>query len=312
MSVRLILLILCTLLIVPTSSLAFDGYVQPVGDGGTIAWGNGGLSVVRPLGTSGEDGSEPLTPLSVRKAASNARKQLLDMIMDVRIDSKRSVSSFLAESDEQAARVRGIVQNSPLERPSMFEEGGEVRVSERLRGKLAELILPTTIPFQSGIPPKLSTSMEESMAYEPPSPEEVGSGAVGYTGVIVDARGKKVTPCLTPVIYGQDGVGSYGAFMISRANAVEKGVAAYATTSDPLALSERVGRQPLVVRALNAYGSWRTDIIVSTPMAQLVHAVMQGEDAVDNCRLVIVVDAAPKAETEEQAPAETAVDVEEQ
>lgn len=311
MSTRLIISIFCSLLILPVTASAFQGYVQPVGEGGNIAWGNGELSVSRMLSPGGEDGSEPLSPLSIRKAASQARKQLLDIIMQVRIDSKRSVSSFLAESDEQAARVRGVVQNSPLERPTMYQEGGEIRVFETLRGKLAELILPTTIQFQSGIPPKLSTSMEESMAYEAPGPEEVGSGAAGYTGVVVDARGMQVTPCLTPVIYGQDGVGSYGAFLVSRSNAIEKGVAAYATTNDPIVLRERVGSQPLVVRALNAYGSWRTDIVISTPMARLVHAVMSSADAAENCRLVIVVDE-PKVEMEEQAPAEVAAEVEEQ
>lgn len=308
MSFRFAISIILILLAFPGLSQAFQGYVQPFGQGGSIAWGNGELAVTRPLGVAGEDGNVQLTPLSVRKATSQARKQLLDMIKGVRIDSKRTVSAFLAEDDENAARVRGIVQNSPLQRPAMFEDGGEVVVTERLRGKLAELILPTTIQFQSGIPPRLSTSMEESMSYQAPTPEEVGSGAGGYTGVIVDARGMKVTPCLTPVIYGQDGVAGYGPFLVSRANAVSKGVAAYATTSDPLSLKLRVGSQPLLVRALKAHGSWRTNIVVSTPMAQLIHAVMQSEDAAQGCRFVIVVDAPPSPESEEavstQAPIE--------
>lgn len=306
MSFRNIFPILAILLIFPTGVSAFQGYEQPLGIGGSIAWGSGELTVTRPLGMAGEDGAVQLTPLSVRKATSQARKQLLDMIMGVRIDSKRTVSSYLANNDAQAARVRGIVQNSPLERPAMYDEGGEVRVSEFLRGKLAELILPTTIQFQSGIPPKLSTSMEQSMSYKAPSPEEVGSGASGYTGVIIDARGLKVTPSLTPVVYGQDGVGGYGPFLVSRAKAISEGVAAYATTNDPLVLRERVGKRPLVVRGLNAYGSWRTNVIVSTPMAQLIHAVMKSGEAAERCGLVIVVDGPPPAaEGDEEAEAVT-------
>lgn len=64
----------------------------------------------------------------------------------------------------------------------------------------------------------------------------MGSSALSYTGVIFDARGLKVTPALAPVVYGQDGQGAYGVFLVSRANAVDKGVVGYATTADPAAL----------------------------------------------------------------------------
>ncbi|MDC0336554.1 hypothetical protein OAN24_06655, partial [Pseudodesulfovibrio sp.] len=206
MQLRFTFLILSILLIFPASAWSFQGYVQPVGEGGTIAWGSGEVSVVRVLDSA--DGSAQLTPLSVRKAASSARKQMLDMILSVRINAKRTVSAYLSEDSELAARVRGVVQNSPMERPTLFEEGGEVRVSEKFRGKLAELVLPTTIQFQSGIPPKLSTSMEQNLSYTNGVPEPVGGRTSSYTGVIIDARGLKVTPALTPVIYGQDGVGA--------------------------------------------------------------------------------------------------------
>lgn len=152
MFIRKILMAFLALAFVSANASAFQGYVQPVGEGGSIAWGNGEMSVVRILEKPGPD-QPALTPLSVRKAASGARKQLLDMVLAVRIDSKRTVSAFLSEDAQLASRVRGVIQNSPLVRPAVFDDGGEVRVSETLRGKLAELILPTTIQFQSGIPP---------------------------------------------------------------------------------------------------------------------------------------------------------------
>ena len=303
MAIRTLLLSLAVLLALPAAAPAFQGYVQPVAEGGSIAWGSGDLSVSRAVGEPTEGETAP-SPLALRKAVSGARKQLLDMILGVRIDSHTTVSAHLSEDADLAARVRGMVQNSPLERPALFADGGEVRVTESLRGKLAELILPTTVLFQSGIPPKLSTSMEQSLSFEEAEPEHVGTanqGAGGFTGVIVDARGLKVTPALIPVIYGQDGQGAYGAFLVSRQSAIDKGVAAYADTADPQALRERVGERPLKVKALSAYGSWRTDLIISTPMARLVRAVMRSGEAVGNCRLVIVLD--PPAKPEESAPA---------
>jgi len=304
MSLRMFILTTAILLAFPAWALSFQGFVQSFDEGGSITWGNGDVTVVRVLLPPGEDSSVKLTPLSVRKVASSARKQMLDMIMSVRIDGKRTVSAFLSDDAELAARVRGVVHNSPFERPAMFEDGGEVRVSEKFRGKLAELVLPTTIQFQSGVPPKLSTSMEQNLSYQDGVPEEAGVGARGYTGVIIDASGLQVTPALAPVIYGQDGLGAYGPFLVSRANAINKGVVAYANTSNPTALRDRVGNNPLTVRALSAYGSWRTDLIISSPMAQLVRSVMRSGSAAANCRVVIVLKTPVKVDSEADVQSE--------
>lgn len=224
---------------------------------------------------------------------------MLDIILATRIDSKRTVSAYLSEDAGLAARVRGMVQNSPLERPSVFEENGEIRVFETFRDKLAELVLPTTIPFQSGIPPRLSTSLEQQFDYQENTLEEAGDGSISYTGVIIDARGLKVTPCLSPVVYGQDGMGAYGAFLVSRENAIKHGVVAYVTTPDPAQLRSRVGSNPLSIKALSVYGSWRTDLIISTPMANLVRATMSSPGVTGNSRVVIVLSNEP-SESEEQ------------
>lgn len=288
MSLRITLLSLVMLMAFPGWALAFQGYTQTFRNGGTLAWGNGSIVVARPLAVP-EGEESVISPLAVRKAATGARKQMLDIIKVTRIDSKRTVSAYLAQVPDLAARVRGMVQNSPMTRPSAYAEEAEVRVTEQFRGKLAELVLPTTIPFQSGIPPRLSASMEQTLDFNGSEPEVTGEDAVAYTGVIIDARGMKVTPCLTPNIYGQDGLGAYGAFLVSRANAVRKGVVAYANSVDPAALRSRVGSNPLIVKALNAYGSWRTDLIVSTPMANLVRATMKSPKAAANCRVVIVL-----------------------
>jgi hypothetical protein len=292
----------------PVTAFSFQGYVQSFDQDGTITWGNGEITVSKVMTNTDAPQSEHLMAYEVRKAATQARKQMLDMIMSTRIDAKRTVSGFLADNTELAARVRGLVQNSRFERPAVFDGEGTVRVFESFRGKLAELVLPTTIPFQSGIPPRLSTSMEQSMTYTQGVPEQAGAG-YGYTGVIIDARGYQVTPALAPVIYGQDGVGAYGAFQVSRASAVSKGIVAYSNVADKGALRSRVGDRPLVVRALNSYGSWRTDLIISTPMAQLVRKVMSGGLPAQGCRVVIAIDP-PKpmdADTDKsnEVPAET-------
>ena len=293
MSFRIILSIVLSLLLFSSSALAFQGYVQSVGEGGTIAWGNGDIAVVRAVAKSNNE-TTPYSPLAVRKAVSKARRLLLDMVINTRINAKQTVSAAIADDRELFAQIRGLIHNSLFQGPSQFDEEGAVQVSEKFRGQLAELILPTTIQFQSGIAPKLSTYM----AQEETELEVVGSIVTGYTGVIIDARGLKITPALAPVIYGREGLGAYGAFLVSRSNAVNKGVVAYADTADLAVLKERVGNNPLRVKAVSAYGSWRTDLIVETDMGRLVRAIMKYGDIVKNCRVVIVMDKAVPVETE--------------
>nr|WP_321514397.1 hypothetical protein [uncultured Pseudodesulfovibrio sp.] len=294
MSFRLIIPILLSFIVFSPSAHAFQGYVQPFGKEGTIAWGNGELSVVQRVEKS-KDTVTPYTPLAVRKAASKARRLLLDMVLSTRISAKQTVSSALTDDGGLSSQVRGLVHNSLFQGPSQLDAEGTVQVSERFRGKLAELVLPTTIQFQSGIPPKLSTYTEQ----DDTELEAVGSIATGYSGVIIDARGMKITPALAPVIYGREGLGAYGAFLVSRANAVKKGIVAYSTTSDPAVLKERVGNNPLRVKAVSAYGSWRTDIIIESSMGRLVRAIMKSGTIAANCAVAIIVDEAVPLENVE-------------
>ena len=293
MASRIISLIIASFFIFCSAAYAFTGIVQPFGEGRIIAWGNGEITVTEEVEAPDGDTSGPPSPLAVRKAASKARKSMLDMIMSTRIDAKQTVSAYLSDNDDLAAQLRGLVHNSLFEGPDLLSDVRKVTVSEFLRGKLAELILPKTIQFQSGIPPRLSTSAGPASMVE--NPMAVGN-AGGYTGVIVDARGLKVTPCLLPVIYGQDGLGAYGAFIVSRTDAEAVGVVSYATTAKPAPLSGRVGKRPLVVKAAYAYGSWRTDLVVSAQEAALIRAIMRSEKA-RKCGVVIVLDKPSASET---------------
>jgi hypothetical protein len=296
MSFRIFVPIILSFLILSSPAQAFDGLVQPLGDGGTIAWGSGELAVVRSIeGAATDESDAALSPLAVRKSVVLARKQLLDMVLSVRIDGHQTVGAFLSGDSDLAAQVRGLIQNSLYRGPGLYDEAGTVRVSEKLRGQLAELILPNTIQFQSTIPPRLSTATGQGVDMPDNAPEEVGSGTRGYTGVIIDARGLKLTPALAPVIYGQDGFGAYGYFQVGRTNVADKGMVAYAVSDNPKVLAERVGNRPLMVKALSAYGSWRTDVVIAASDARLVRAVVKTDSIAAGCRVVILVDAPEKS-----------------
>jgi len=306
MSFRIFVPIILAFFIFISPAWAFEGLVQTFGEGGAIAWGSGDMAVDRTIeGAATDESDAALSPLAVRKAVVQARKQLLDMVLSVRIDGHQTVGAFLSGDSDLAAQVRGLIQNSPYRGPGLFDEAGTIRVSEKLRGQLADLILPNTIQFQSTIPPKLSTASGQGVETPDNAPEEVGSGTRGYTGVVIDARGLKLTPALAPVVYGQDGFGAYGYFQVGRTNVAEKGMVAYAVSDNAKVLAERVGKRPLTVRALSAYGSWRTDVVIAASDARLVRAVVKTDSIADGCRVVILVDG-PEKSPENAGEAQTA------
>ncbi|WP_147821590.1 hypothetical protein [Salidesulfovibrio onnuriiensis] len=271
-------------------ALAFRGYVQERGDV-ILFWGNGDISVSKALEVDPEGfDATHQTSLAVRKAAVEARRKMLEAVYAIRIDAASTVGAYLAEDDEADAQVRRLIQNSRLELPEFAEGKGTLAVQASLRGELASLILPPTIPFQSGIPPRLSLGLDTLAAMNTVEPTSMMAGSGTYTGLVVDATLLSgAEPALAPVVYGRDGVGVYGAFSVSRESAVRNGVVSYSTTADPVQLRSRVGNRPLVVTALAVVGSGKTDFIISGADAELARILLKDSVVTDQCRVVIAL-----------------------
>lgn len=285
-----ILLVIALMVISSIPAFAFRGYVAEK-PGGAIAWGNGEMSCSRTISVdqSRFDAAHQ-TALAIRKAAVDARRQLLDMVQDVRIDSSTTVGLYLNENEDAATAVRRLVHNSKLDRPELIDGDGELVASISMRGELADLVLPATIPFESGIAPRLELGVDSLGAMNTVEPTDELAGAATYTGLVVDASAySRLVPALCPVIYGRNGQGVYGAFRVSRTSAIRNGVASYSWSADRIVLRDRVGDRPLVVQALGVVGSGRTDVIISGADARLVEQLMRDQAVREECRVVIVM-----------------------
>jgi hypothetical protein len=283
------ILLLCAIFC-PSDGFAFRGYVQKI-DQAVISWGDGQISAQRDVQVDPDSFDAAYrSARALRDAAVRARRNLLDAILSVRIDSSTTVAAFLHDNDAADARVRHFVQNSRLTRPDFVDGKGVVTVSAALRGKLAEAILPTTIPFESGIAPRLSLGVDSLGAMNSAEPTDVLAAAGTYTGLVVDASALVgAVPALSPVVYGRDGEAVYGAFIVSRASAVEHGIVAYSTSADRVVLRERVGKRPLVVQALGVSGNGKSDFIISGSDAFLVRTLMKDEFVRKRCAVVVVL-----------------------
>lgn len=285
---------ICFLLLIASSAFAFQGYVESQ-SGASLQWGNGDATArvaVEPL----SDVIDPIQSrsMAIRAAAITARRQLLEAIERIRIDADQTVGFHLAEDMDAAEKVRMLLQNSKLTLPAPneadSESQGEVAVSVSLRGAMADAMLPETIQFLSGIPPRLESSSTAKTDSMEPLPIGIGAGG-GYTGVVIDARNINLTPALCPVVYDSNGVGVYGTFMVSRSVAVNSGVAAYSTTDEWVVLRNRVGESPLVINAVSK--ATDTDPVISARDAMLARAVLGRKNIGNKARVVIVLDSKP-------------------
>lgn len=304
-----LLVSLCGLLLAAFAfaGVAAAGFVQPF-EAGQIDWGSGEIAA-KAAGSAGPP--QPDQVLSARRTMVQLRKGLMDMLVTVRIDAALDVAAHLAANEGLAANVRGFVQNSRIERAAPDSGPAGISSTIGLRGPLADMLIPAGVPFLSGIPPRSALivarnpaqalGLKESLFAEarpglaapvapaapagPTSLAELGA----YTGLVVDARGLSPTPALLPVVYDDKGLGVYGSFLVSRANAVNLGLAAYAQAPDDPLVRARVGGRPLKVRAIGLTVRNGTDPILSPEDARAARSVLRSRDVVENCRVVILL-----------------------
>lgn len=292
------------------SAQAFRGYVAQHGDA-SVQWGNGeavATVAVQPVG----DVLDPVQArsLAVRAAVVSARRQLLEAVESIRIDAGQTVGYHMAEDLDAAENVRMLLQNSRLSLPLANPEDkpdmmGSVTASISLHGQLAEHMLPSTIQFLSGIPPKLAGASQPVDEEQDPMALGMTPGA-GYSGVVIDARGLDIEPALCPVVFDANGLGVYGSFMVSRTLAVSQGVAAYSRTDEWVVVRSRVGESPLVVKAVSK--ARPTDPVISANDARLARAVLSRPGIGDKGRVVIVLDDAATTDSDSESGAVPAED----
>lgn len=244
---------------------------------GKIDWWKGsaeGLAVAqrRPHAAQSGGSKAKVSP----SAEESARKNLLDLVGKVRVDSRLSIRDMMNESEGLRTEIRRLVEKAPVRRTRYRSDGGvEVVVRIALTGALAALVLPKEI---QAIPPVL----------QPKVPAEKAEKS--FSGLVVDCTGLKVMPAMAPRIVDEDGAMVYGPPHISREYAVKQGVAAYSKDLDLVKRDERVAWRPLILKAVRTAKTGLSDIVISNADAALVRGSASNLRSLRRCRVAIVLD----------------------
>ncbi|MDQ7031341.1 MAG: LPP20 family lipoprotein [Desulfonauticus sp.] len=245
--------------------------------------------------------------MAVRAATVVARRNLLEVIKGVQIDSTTTVQNYMVTNDIIVSRVNGFLQNSQVLDISYMSDGSvEVTVGVNLRGGLANILIPPTIQFGTKMQkpsellpqkpavstPSVPTTPEISTPQPPtvPQAETQPKPQVVYTGLIIDARGLSARPAMSPKVYDENGQEVYGSAFVSREYAIQQGMAGYAKDLEKAKMNPRVANNPFIVKAIQVKGRARTDLVISNKVANELRALSKNQNFLEKCRVMIILD----------------------
>lgn len=246
-------------------------------ENGKIDWTTG---VASAIGI----GAPPKKPINMaqaramakRAAVIVARRNLLEIIKGVRIDSTTLIKDFVVQSDIIRNQVDGYLERSQIVDIAYMSDGSvEATVAMNLRGGFANLMLPKSI---KSIPP-----IRQAQA-------PTGKQGEAYTGLVVDSRGFQVKPAMSLKIVDEDGNEVYGSSYVSRDYAINQGMAGYAKDITAAQTNDRVTNNPLTVKGIRTADTGDSDIIISNADAARIKGAAENLEFLQKCRVMVVLD----------------------
>jgi hypothetical protein len=253
-----------------------DGYVE--------ALGVGAVDTARIKGTNAR-------PMCLRAAKVDGYRNLLEATKGVQVDSRTTVREFVTESDVINTAVSGFVRGAQIINTDYLSDGTcEVTLRMSLRGELLGVILPKAIEErQKDLP-----APPREQPQPPPAPVKAAEPAPAagpvYTGLVVDARGLKVRPAMSPKIVDETGAEVYGSMVVDKEYAVSQGISGYARDLTAAQGNQRVTNNPLTVKGVSAEGAGKADIRIGNDDAGRIRSAAASLSFMKQCRVMIVLD----------------------
>ncbi len=185
-----------------------------------------------------------------RAALLDAMRNLLAQVKGVRVDATKTMADEMAD-DRIVARVEGLLRNYRVLGKRYFSDGG------------VEVDIEVSVAYLTEV-------------FDPDPVQQFGlktDGEKANTGLVIDARGLKVTPALAPRVLDDAGKPLYSVDSLSADARKVTGVAAYVQSLDDAKKSLKVGDKPLVLKASKASGP---DLLLASGEAKKLREINAG------------------------------------
>lgn len=205
-----------------------------------------------------------------------------DPLLSLKVDSSYMLNDLIVNNSLPFSSISAIIQTGEKS-PAIFSQTG----------------LSLNMNHELNLTDIGNLMIKHSQPYSPKEPiQHVASRA--YTGIIIDARGSlpvqgefvqdQVDPCFFPTIWDDDMNLLYEKNMTDSAIARTEGIVHYDYSDDESRYSDRIGRDPLRIRARKVYGINRTDPVISRNDALKILSVPENIKLLQQGRVVILLD----------------------
>lgn len=239
--------------------LLLTGFRAEAADG--VDWNSKFITVtgmgVAPAGTYG--GQARI--LAERAARADAYRQFAEIINGVQVDAATSVEQMAVRSDVVSLKVSALIQGARVVSPARMTTDGVCEITMQLPLFGRDSLAAAVMDRPSYIEPFPAPRYEEPR-YTPPTTSIRGN----YTGVIIDCRGLRVQPVMSPVIKNSNGQKIYGHKNLDPDYVIEYGMVDYASD---MSQAGRAGSNPLVIRA-EAMDDFNANPVVSVTDANRI------------------------------------------
>ena len=304
------LLILLAMLVLPALGLQADtpatgtkapkniAVVDTSGDG-AVDWSKQELRAIG-LGLPPKYASGGSATVLAREAAIVcAERNLLKLINGVHISSETTVKNLLIENDTIKTKVEGLLKGATIISEKILPDNTyQVVLGIDLYGEDQSLAQSIDLPKQfekaknekpADTPPAATTSP----VAEPPATDTPAADTnTDFTGLVVDCRGLALARSMCPRLLDQTGNNLWGPENVSTELINEKGIAGYSKSLDDPDLKKRVGKHPLIVKAIRASGgkSFKADAVLSPADCEHVRTADEKSSFLEKLNVVFLVD----------------------
>ena len=278
------------LLVLPLAATgaASDSLIQEL-DSGCIDWGAGtvrviGIGAPAPIA---DDQPPDSTSGVLDTARRMAQTNLLTTVNTIRINAVSRVADRVAQNPAFGDGLAALARNAAVTRQEYLSDGTlEIELTMNLTGGFGQFVLPEEI---RQVEPLTTMTIAEPAAESPAVQADSIDGGP-FTGLILDATGIGAEPSLVPVIVDESDEVVYGPAFVSREFAVSRGMSGFAATLTAARNDKRVGKRPMIVKAIRTRSTGRTDLVISTADAARLRSSVDHLNFLKACRVSIVMD----------------------
>ena len=242
---------------------------------GSIDWTN---RIIEAIGESKYPKGSPKSrarSLAKNLAMQKARENLLSIILDIPMDSNRSVSHFITNDKGKLKRLILLIKRAEIADIS-FPEGNKARVtlSMKFNDDLAELILPEYIR-------KIKSITRTAACSKRPKDS--------HTGILIDCNGIDFKPCLIPRIVNEKKEEIFGPAYVSRECVSKEGMVKYVLAPDKRIKGLWLGPRVLSIQALRVVKDNPTIVVLTNSDAETLRGDPTNLSLFHDCKVVFVL-----------------------